>query len=146
MTLSPKLQRNLDVFNKSLTRFASVQVPIKALLLQKKVCLQILNGVVVKTPVRVAIGDAPSLGGTARGGWQVDIGGYAPADTERDLSPNGRDTQTKGNATISALSFGQPCTIANAVHYVPHLEDGSSRQAPKGMLSITLREVEAQFR
>ncbi len=146
MILAPKLQRSLNLFNKSLTRFAATQVPVKALLLQKKVCLQIVNGVVVKTPVRLAIGSAPSLGGTARGGWQVDIGEYSPASTERDLSPNGRETQNKGNATISALSFGQSCTIANAVHYIPHLENGSSRQAPNGMLSMTLREVEAQFR
>ncbi len=122
-------------FTLAIDRFVDRTIPEKHLQLQRAVALQILSGVVMKTPVDT---------GRARGNWQVTIG--APATSARLVADKA------GAATISEglgqLSGAQPfgvIHVGNNVAYIGKLEEGHSKQAPAGMLAITLAEVEAQF-
>lgn len=130
-----RLNRSLALFNGRLRAFSGT-VRQENTRLQRAVSLQVLVGVVMKTPVDT---------GRARGGWQLDVGGF----TDRPFLPmdkSGGDTIRRESANLGRLRFGGVVTIANPVVYAIYLEGGSSQQAPQGMLSLTLREVARQFR
>lgn len=92
------------------------------------VALQIFSSVVFRTPVDT---------GRARGNWQTDIN----TDNQTELS-----TDDKGglmvyrNAQVAAskLKAGEQFYIFNNLPYVSRLEEGSSLQAPLGMVKITV--------
>ena len=129
-----RLARSTAQFNAALERFAKKVVPEQVVLLQKKVAFQVLTGVVLKTPVDT---------GRARGGWQLDVGAVsgAPERLDKDGSAIFADAARK----LGALRFGERVAISNNVTYIIYLENGSSDQAPQGMVAITLDEVRSQF-
>lgn len=130
-----RLARSTDLFNKALVRFAKTVVPERVVVLQKKVAFQVLTGVVLKTPVDT---------GRARGGWQLDVGAVGSAPTDR-LDRDGAAVFADAAKKLGAIKFGQRVAISNNVHYIIYLENGSSDQAPRGMVAITLDEVRSQF-
>ena len=101
----------------------------------QKIALQVLRGVVLKTPVDT---------GRARGNWQVTIG--EPAEGEvANLDPSGGSTISEGTARIlGAINF-VVIWVVNNLPYIERLEDGYSTQAPEGMVVVTLAEIETQF-
>lgn len=130
-----RLNRSLALFNGRLKAFSGT-VRQDTTRFQRAVSLQVLVGVVMKTPVDT---------GRARGGWQLDIGGF----NDRPFTPfdkGGGDTVRRESANLGRLRFGGVVTISNPVTYIVYLEGGSSQQAPQGMLSTTLRQVARQFR
>lgn len=94
----------------------------------QKVCLDIDKGVVLATPVDT---------GRARGGWNVGINNVNLEETKQDKS--GRDTISENEQTIQTADFGDSVFISNNVDYITYLEDGSSDQAPNGMVAKTVR-------
>lgn len=110
-------------------------VPAAHTIIMQKVAMQVLTGVVLKTPVDT---------GRARGGWQLDIGDYS--GTPERLDPTGAAVFADAARKLGALKFGERVVIGNNVHYITYLEEGSSKQAPQGMVAITLAEVAGQFR
>ncbi len=46
---------------------------------------------------------------------------------------------------LKSAVYGKTIFITNNLHYGPRLEDGWSRQAPQGVMRITLIEVAANF-
>jgi hypothetical protein len=99
---------------------------------QKRIALEGLKRVVQRTPVDT---------GRARGGWQV-------ARSDNDVDTGQRDGS--GASTVSAglsiinrvtIPFGE-IVIFNNVRYIVFLEEGSSGQAPQGMVDVTLRELQ----
>jgi hypothetical protein len=103
--------------------------------IMKKVGLQVLKGVVMKTPVDT---------GRARGGWHLDLNVYEGAPEGR-TAVFGIDVLAAANVTLTGLKFGDSIIISNNVNYIIYLEAGWSGQAPNGMLALTLEEVGAQF-
>lgn len=96
---------------------------------------RVARGAVLELGTRI-ITRTPVDTGRARGGWQTSIGGTAgpapgrsPAEAERELA---RAAET--------LVVGDQVHISNAVEYVPVLERGSSAQAPRGMVEVTVAE------
>lgn len=139
--------KNLDQFKIDLTRFQNLTNEQHVALL-KKVAFQVLTGVVEKTPVDT---------GRARGNWQVAVNtGAGTAEIERlDPSGDAEASLTAGTSValgdgFAALSDVEPFStvvIYNNVEYIVALEHGhSQRQAPQGMVGLTIAEVEAQFR
>ena len=113
---------------------AEVEADDLSLRFQKRIALEAIKRVVARTPVDT---------GRARGGWQMVRG----QGNEADIG----SVDTIGSATVgSALSilnritipFGL-ITVFNNVEYITFLEEGSSQQAPLGMVAITLIELEA---
>lgn len=113
---------------------AEVEVDDLSLRFQKRIALEAMKRVVARTPVDT---------GRARGGWQMARG----QGNEADIG----SVDIIGSATVgTALSilnritipFGL-ITVFNNVEYITFLEEGSSVQAPLGMVAITLIELEA---
>ena len=115
-------------FDQQLAAFVAA-TRAKANLIKRTVGLQVLTGVVNKTPVDT---------GRARGGWQVD-------NASPEIDQNGAMTISKGAFAINKTPFSANVIISNNVDYILFLEDGSSQQAPQGMVKRTLDEVGAQF-
>lgn len=127
--------RNLREFNLELENFGKKVVPEAHLALQKKIALDLLRRIVFKTPVDT---------GRARGNWQTNVGAAGSSAIER-LDPSGNTAISEGlGALAAARPFGL-ITIFNNVDYIRFLEMGSSRQAPAGMVSVSLAEVRGAF-
>lgn len=122
-------------FRLQLSGFIKDRVPQQASQIVRLISLQVLTGVVLKTPVDT---------GRARGGWQLEIG-VVPQTTTGVEDKSGGATISVAASTLEAYTFGQIVYIVNNVQYVQYLETGSSSQAPSGMVSLTLDEVRAQF-
>ena len=100
--------------------------------IHKKIAGQALAGVVNKTPVDT---------GRARGGWQVGVGSSPSGDSSSS------NPVSDGLQKMESLRPYGAIHIANNVEYIGELENGSSKkQAPAGMLSVTLEEIANQFR
>lgn len=77
------------------------------------------------------------VGGRFRGNWQFSIG--APAEGELDqVDPAGGATLAKLRLQVEQLTIGQTAYIVNNLPYAVPLEYGHSKQAPGGMVRITL--------
>ncbi|MCX4217397.1 hypothetical protein MKZ87_07065 [Pseudomonas sp. MCal1] len=77
------------------------------------------------------------VGGRFRGNWQFLIG--APADGVLDqVDPGGNVTLAKLKLQVEQLTIGQTAYIVNNLPYAVPLEYGHSKQAPGGMVRITL--------
>jgi len=126
---------NLAQFNREIDAFAR-KVPDRAVTLHKKVAFEALRRLVSKTPVDT---------GRARGDWQVTIGD--PATGQLDvLDVSGSLTVAAGLAALAGLPPYQIVWISNNVDYIERLEHGHSKQAPEGMLAVTVEELRAMFR
>lgn len=102
-------------------------------LIIRKIAFDILNGVVLKTPVDT---------GRARGNWQV---GISKGSEEEVDSRTIAATIADGSSKIATVELGQAIWIFNNVPYIVFLERGSSSQAPQGMVSVTLEEITAEI-
>lgn len=128
---------NFKEFSRAVIDFKQRLLPEQYLLFQKKLAFQLLNGVVLKTPVDT---------GRARGNWQVGID-EIPRDVLDVTDLNGNSTMASGSKVLAGLVPGgfQIVYIANSLPYIVPLENGHSRQAPQGMLALTIAEIETQF-
>lgn len=77
------------------------------------------------------------VGGRFRANWQFSID--APADGELDdIDPSGNAAVAALRAQVSGLTIGQTAYIVNNLPYAIPLEYGHSKQAPHGMVRVTL--------
>jgi len=127
--------RGADEFNSFLKLWSEKLLPNQFKSFQKKIALDILRGVVLKTPVDT---------GRARANWQLTIGKGSEKVLKNKDKP-GEHTINKGLNRLASLGFGQAIFITNNVSYIVYLEEGKpgpgSEQAPNGMLALTLEEV-----
>lgn len=99
-------------------------------LVVRKVCLDLFKRVIMKSPVDT---------GRFRGNWQVAIGSV-PAGTLELNDKTGTATIAKVTATTLQMEAGQVITLVNNLIYGPGLEFGRSKQAPNGMVRLTVVE------
>lgn len=79
--------------------------------------------------------------GRALSNWNAGID--SPDDTYRETEdPLDNRTSTRLAAEFQGLRFGQKAYITNATPHIPFLEYGSSRQAPSGMVRVTLARLD----
>lgn len=107
------------------------------LAIQKKVAMQLLEGIVNMTPVKT---------GRARGNWQVALGAPGTTVLQEAFDPAGQATIEAGSATIQSLTTLGAIYLTNNLPYILPLEQGSSKQAPSGMVQVNLDRVASQFR
>jgi hypothetical protein len=99
----------------------------------QKIAMQALRGIVLRTPVDT---------GRARSNWNVSLG--TPDLTEQDpTSP--ADVLAVGESTIAEAPAIGIIYISNGLPYIERLEAGYSKQAPAGMVRLTLDQIAAQF-
>lgn len=122
-----KFQLDLDKFSK--------KVDIDFATLYKKVAFDLLTGVVMKTPV---------LTGRARNSWNIALDSI-----NEDVAPDGQQPLDDPSAKVASINFNKPfgtIFISNNLPYIGELENGSSKQAPQGMLQVTINEIETALR
>jgi len=134
--MSSDFQINFDEFTRDLKRETGKELEDTLVDFQKKISLEVLTGVVEKTPVDT---------GRARAGWIASIGKPSIVKTKRK-DKSGNSTIDKGGAKIDKLKPFQTLWISNNVEYIEFLEHGSSQQSPRGMAALTIAEVNARNR
>jgi hypothetical protein len=102
----------------------------------QKICLDLVSGIVLKTPVDT---------GRARANWQTSIGNPLNSTIET-TDPGGGKTISAAISDTSKAS-GNIFWITNNLPYIYRLEyEGWSKQAPRGMARLTIEEVRRQLR
>lgn len=128
-----KVKLDTKEFFFNLKEFTDKQLPEEQVVFTKKVSQRVLRSLIHKSPVKT---------GRFRGAWVVGIG-------TRDLSepitvdPIGRVTFARGVRVIIELGEKQTLHISNNLDYAASLESGHSKQAPLGMVEVTLAEVQS---
>jgi hypothetical protein len=101
----------------------------------RKICLDLLTGIVLKTPVDT---------GRARANWFTSIGSPSINVTE-STDPSGSSTIANSLSAISKAT-GDVLWITNNLPYIYRLEfEGWSRQAPAGMVRVTVNDITRQL-
>ena len=123
---------NAKNFNLSLDGFKGDT--LEAITKKKRLIgLKVLRGVVLKTPVDT---------GRARANWQLSIN-IPKTDIVNSKQKAGAKAITDGNRTLKTIKLGEDIYITNNLPYIGVLERGHSKQAPRGMVALTLAEIEA---
>lgn len=100
-------------------------------LVVRKVGLDLMTSLVLKSPVDT---------GRFRGNWQVQynlVPGALPT-----LDKSGGPTIAAANGALQSFAVGQTFYLVNHLPYAIPLEYGHSKQAPAGMVRITLTEFD----
>ena len=128
---------NFKPFADKILAFKKKVLPDQFILFQKKIAFELLNRVTFKTPVDT---------GRARANWQVEVD-QIPSGVVDKTDKGGSSTLNNGAAAIGTLKPGdfKVVFIANNLPYIVPLENGSSQQAPQGMLAVSIEEVEQIF-
>lgn len=125
--------KNGAQFRLDLKRFDALTLEQHAQLI-KKVAFQLLALIVQKNPVKT---------GRSQNNWQVAVDTAAG-----NASIDGGSVGAVESAGLAELANVKPFStviLYNNVEYIVFLEDGSSTQAPQGMVQISIIEVESQF-
>lgn len=93
--------------------------------------LELFSGVIKATPVDI---------GRARGNWQTAVGSPAQAETDRVDKSGGEAIAEVESKTPHGA--GQVTYLANNLPYIMNLENGTSTQAPEGMVKRNMDRVQ----
>ena len=110
----------------------------------RQVVLDIFRRIIFKTPVDE---------GRARANWQTSIGSPITGTLET-FDKTGNATLAKAKAILAIAKTGDTIYLANNLPYIMRLEEGGygegpktvggfSRQAPQGMVTLTVQEFAA---
>ena len=137
---------DVNKFEKILQEQVRLTIEGEALLIVKKVISEVFVRIVMRTPVDT---------GRARASWQFGVGtapsGVAPDKEYLELKDKEISEPQVRAAVASALEeiSVAPASvwfISNNLEYIEALEAGwSKKQAPAGMVSLTLREMTRQL-
>lgn len=128
---------NVREFNLELEQFLGRQLPTMAQQAHKKITMDVLAGVVRKSPVDT---------GRFRGNWQVGVEAAPVVELDRkDPQPYGSEPGTdvinSAQAAVGAIRPYGVSFVVNNLPYAERLENGWSKQAPSGMVALTLQEI-----
>ncbi len=123
-------------FEAALRRHAERETATAVAEASRELALAVLEGVVARTPVRT---------GRARANWQVGLE-RPPGGVLEETDKDGRTTVARGRAGIARARPFETIWIVNNLPYIGVLEQGSSRQAPRGMVAATLAALAARRR
>lgn len=130
-------------FEKDITRFTK-GAEEKAERVFRGLALSLFSKVIERTPVGnpdIWKGSAPKgyVGGTLRGNWGVRINS-APDRILKTVDKTGSKTKRKVETAVAKLKLGQSIYLVNNLPYAQAVEHGhSTKQAPRGMVAITVR-------
>lgn len=84
------------------------------------------------------------VGGRFKGNWQVTVN--QPAEGEvPDIDPSGAATLAKAALVLSAAPRPREVWLTNNLPYSEELESGHSRQAPLGIVAVTMAGIGDAF-
>ena len=99
----------------------------------RKIALELFRRVILKTPVDK---------GGARSNWQASLGSPATGTVDATDTQAG-PTFRKVISATEGFDVGDTIYLANNLPYIRRLEEGSSQQAPQGMVALTVQEFSA---
>jgi Bacteriophage HK97-gp10, putative tail-component len=120
---------SLHQFKADIAAFAKL-VDVNQATVVKKIAFDLWTKITLKTPVKT---------GRARAGWGLSINSPIVA------TPPVGSYSAPGTPDFSKVDGKQIVYILNNVEYVPNLEDGSSKQAPAGMVRLSIMEIESEI-
>lgn len=82
--------------------------------------------------------------GRFRNNWQASVNTINTATTE-SVDRSGSGAINKARGTINRLEMGSTFYLSNNLPYAQRLEYGWSKQAPSGMLRISVAELQARM-
>ncbi len=131
-----KLDESIESFNAAFEEFKKRIVPTSVVVATKKLALELLKKIVLKTPVDT---------GRARGNWQLTVNTPAtdivPGPYSEDNTEVSSDVINTALSNLKGLEPFQDVWVTNNVAYIVYLEAGTSDQAPSGMIAISIDEV-----
>lgn len=95
----------------------------------RKIALDMFSELILMSPVDT---------GLFRGNWQPAIGA-APEGVVELKDKDGNTVIAKLGGTVAGLKIGDTIMMVNNLPYAVALEEGHSKQAPKGMLRLTVK-------
>jgi len=104
----------------------------RTLIVFKKIAFDVSRAVIIRTPVDT---------GRARANWLPSINKFSDSVSD-DRDKSGSSAISAAQAEASRVDIGDKFTLANNLPYIQKLENGSSDQAPAGMLSISVAEYQ----
>lgn len=122
----------MSTFTLQIGEFAA-QAKENAQQVVRKVAGDALAKVVLRTPVDT---------GRARANWVTTYGNPSFVTTAK-VDKTGEGTILKGQGTIRRAPAGETIYILNSLPYAIPLEYGHSKQAPAGMVRVTVTEFQA---
>jgi len=126
---------NVREFNGKVGAFAKALPKSLLVPFVKKLSLEFLTRVVMKTPVKT---------GFHRGNWQLTIDSSTDATVDR-LDPSGAATIEAGLSSLAPLRPFQDVWLSNNGPAIVPLDDGLSQQARAGMTRPTIMEMSKIF-
>lgn len=115
-------------FTQQLKTFAT-KTQTKETKVVRRAAIDVLGRLTLRSPVDT---------GRFRGNWVAGIDSVGVSDDVEDKT--GASTMQKGEATIMQVEAGKSVFLTNNLPYAKILEQGSSAQAPAGMVGITVAE------
>lgn len=99
----------------------------------RKVMIDVTSSIIQKSPVDT---------GRFRANWILGVN-YMPSGTNISMDKSGASTIGRIAAEIPAKAAGPTYILANNLPYAQRLEDGYSKQAPVGMVGLTVVEFQS---
>jgi hypothetical protein len=102
----------------------------------RKVCIETFAKVILKSPVDT---------GRFRANWNYSVANY-DTNTNESTDTGGGSTVAKVTAGVAGTRIdGRPLYLVNNLPYSIRLENGYSKQAPAGMVKLSLLEITAKY-
>lgn len=98
----------------------------------RKITLDAFSSVIMMSPVD---------SGRFRGNWQT-ANGSVPSGTLEAVDPSGAIVIAKVQGVTAGMQPGDVIYMANNLPYAQRLEDGWSKQAPAGMVKLTVQRFQ----
>lgn len=102
----------------------------KADIVLRKSAIDLFSRVIRRSPVDT---------GRFRNNWNISIGAPSTVTTE-GVDPSGASALTKVVETVETAKMGDTIFLVNALPYSIRLENGWSKQAPAGMVGVSVLE------
>ena len=119
---------NIKTFNADLNKFAkATNLEIEEVV--RKVAFDVYTGVVQKTPVDT---------GRAKSNWNIGKGSIDYSIRLKDFSFRAMPINKGAGKNV--------IYITNSLPYINRLENGWSKQAPKGMVTLTMNDIQRTIR
>lgn len=130
------MANNANEFAIELDKVFKEQVEDVAILILQKVAMEGLSRVVLKSPVDT---------GRFRGNWTVSIDQRSGVATDAK-DKNGNQTIAAGSSVITGITDLRVVWLENNLPYAERIENGWSKQAPAGVVALTVAEIEMMFK
>lgn len=139
-----------ETFEADIGKFAKL-LELRVNTVLQRLALDMMGRIILRTPVDT---------GRARSSWDLSIGKpseWVPPEREGKgkkivagqtftMNANaGASVDSKAFSTAKDITAAQPVFIVSNLDYIEALENGHSKQAPVGMVVISLAEVEAEI-